>query len=311
MNIDAGPCDYNYELEQGVYSLGTIALATQLPLPSDCESFDDKKWPGSKWIKYFKKICASNGFELKRAQDVPADAQGVYWIQEEFCQHGVHLKHADKVITFCLESVIYAADWYKYKKDMGFNCVLEFGSRDFYFPSFDPSEVVEDPQPRDKDVCMIISNKHYRGFNITPPISQLHDYRYQVIDWAKKNHGMDLYGMGWGEFAQPVEDKLETLKQYKSTIIIENDARPYYFTEKFVHAMVAGCQPIYYGDPNAYSLKSAEPAHIEKSLTDIKHSDDYDDFLYWRKRWLEEESHKYTYEFFAEQMFERFLENKK
>jgi hypothetical protein len=122
---------------------------------------------------------------------------------------------------------------------------------------------------------------------------------------------MDLYGMGWGEFAQPVEDKLETLKEYKSTIIIENDAREHYFTEKFVHAMVAGCQPIYYGDPLAYSMKSAAPAYIEKSLKDIQNLDDYDDFLAWRKRWLKEESFKYTYQYFAEQMFARFLESKK
>jgi len=279
-----------------------IALAINLELPSDLISFDENKWLGSAWIKYFKRIAEKYGHDVRLAQDIDENEKDIFLVQEDISNKGSHLKHAKKAITFCLESEMYSPTWYDVKDKMGFTRVLEFGSKNFYFPSFHESDVVEVVEQRNKKLCMIISNKHYRGFNIVPPISQLHDYRYQVIDWAKKNYGLDLYGYGWGDYAKPVEDKLKTLDEYEATIIIENDAKHGYFTEKYVHAMIRGCMPIYYGDPSTYPFRSAAPADIRKSLSEISYQTTFEDFIDFRRMWLRDESHKYTYEFFAKNM---------
>jgi hypothetical protein len=243
-----------------------IALAIDLDIPSALTSFDHNRWPGSGWIKELKKLCDAKGVGLALAQDLDAETKDVYLVQEDLSKRGDHLIHAIKSVNFCLESVIYSQKWYKTKKTLGFRTTLEFGDGKLYFPSYAPEDVNLENQDRDKNLCMIISNKHYRGFGITPPISQLHDYRYQVIDWARKNYGMDLYGYGWPEdIAKPVEDKLATLRQYKACIVIENDAKFGYITEKMPHAMISGCTPIYYGCPT-YQGFSASPAELERSI---------------------------------------------
>ena len=52
-------------------------------------------------------------------------------------------------------------------------------------------------------------------------------------------------GGGGGELM-----KIEFLKDYRFCIVYENSSSPGYTTEKLLHAKVAGCVPIYWGDPN-------------------------------------------------------------
>jgi alpha(1,3/1,4) fucosyltransferase len=48
------------------------------------------------------------------------------------------------------------------------------------------------------------------------------------------------------------KNKLKHLLDYKFTICCENSSHPGYLTEKLLHAKVAGCIPIYWGDPEAH-----------------------------------------------------------
>ncbi|RYZ26858.1 MAG: hypothetical protein EOO10_14410, partial [Chitinophagaceae bacterium] len=47
----------------------------------------------------------------------------------------------------------------------------------------------------------------------------------------------------------PVEDKAAFIRNYKFIIAFENSSYPGYTTEKLYDALVAGCIPIYWGDP--------------------------------------------------------------
>ena len=45
------------------------------------------------------------------------------------------------------------------------------------------------------------------------------------------------------------QEKVEFYKQYKFALVCENSQSPGYVTEKLLHAKLAGCVPIYWGDP--------------------------------------------------------------
>ena len=186
---------------------------------------------------------------------------------------------------------------------------MDLGDGRTFFPSFEDKDVVSEVRPREKNLCMIISNKHYSMLGIEPPISQLHDYRYSVIRHGMKHWGLDLYGRGWGSTIPEPKDKLEILKQYKSTIIIENDARLGYFTEKFVHAIISGCVPIYYGHTQYDSL-SAHPIGIEFSVSTAKSEIFLKEWAKIRNDWIIKHSSKYHYDHFAKTCLDLIVGNK-
>ncbi len=100
---------------------------------------------------------------------------------------------------------------------------------------------------RDKDfykdktqlISLISSNK---GF------TKGHQQRVKFIKVLKEVLGdqLDLYGNGY----LPIPDKLDSLKNYKYAIVIENSELPNYWTEKLADAMICECIPIYHGCTN-------------------------------------------------------------
>lgn len=74
-----------------------------------------------------------------------------------------------------------------------------------------------------------------------------HRLRHEVI--AKFGSQIDAFGRGYN----PIESKLEGLKDYAYTIVIENEKSEGWFTEKLIDAMQCGCIPIYWGAPDIYS----------------------------------------------------------
>lgn len=57
---------------------------------------------------------------------------------------------------------------------------------------------------------------------------------------------LDVYGSGY----RPVDDKLEALKDYRFSIVIENTKQDYYFSEKLLDCFTTGTIPIYWGCPS-------------------------------------------------------------
>ena len=88
----------------------------------------------------------------------------------------------------------------------------------------------------------------YRNQFITHPSIDLFGragwtrYRAHWYSWPKapKNYRGEIPG-DW-----PGAEKRELQAGYKMAICLENMCEPYYFTEKFVEAVVAGCIPVYH-----------------------------------------------------------------
>ncbi len=66
-------------------------------------------------------------------------------------------------------------------------------------------------------------------------------YRRSLFSWPKapKNYQGEIPG-DW-----PAGEKRDLQANYKGAVCLENMCEPYYFTEKFVEAVVAGCVPVY------------------------------------------------------------------
>lgn len=126
---------------------------------------------------------------------------------------------------------------------------------------------------RKKLATLIAGNKSVRH-----PL-ELYSKRVEAIRWFEKYHPEDFefYGMGWDQYTfrglwrplnrlrffrkifaatwpsykGPVNDKLQTLSNYKFSICYENAKEiPGYITEKIFDSMAAGCIPVYWGAPN-------------------------------------------------------------
>ncbi len=75
-----------------------------------------------------------------------------------------------------------------------------------------------------------------------------HKLRHEVIEKFAAAHNIDVFGRGYKE----IPYKLEALKDYAYTIVIENEQSKGWFTEKLIDAFQTGCIPIYWGAPDIY-----------------------------------------------------------
>lgn len=91
-------------------------------------------------------------------------------------------------------------------------------------------------QNKSKNISMLSSHKI---------VCDLHKFRFDLAFKCKNNHLADTFGTFDG--GQRVEYIDETLNDYRYTICIENDIKPYYFSERFTSALAAQTIPIYLG----------------------------------------------------------------
>ncbi len=89
--------------------------------------------------------------------------------------------------------------------------------------------------PKSKGISIIASSKKQ---------TEGHKLRHEVIE--KFRDRIDVYGNGY----KFVESKLEALRDYRYSIIIENEQSDYFFTEKLIDCLRTGTIPIFWGRPN-------------------------------------------------------------
>lgn len=89
--------------------------------------------------------------------------------------------------------------------------------------------------PKSKLISIIASTKNQ---------TDGHQLRHKIIE--KYDNKIHTYGRGYN----PVEHKIECLKDYRFSIVIENIKKDYYFTEKLIDCFMTGTIPIYYGCPS-------------------------------------------------------------
>ena len=86
--------------------------------------------------------------------------------------------------------------------------------------------------PKTKNISIIASGKS---------TTYGHKLRHEVI--ANFKDQIDVFGRGYNV----IDLKEEALKNYRYSIVIENDSNNYWFTEKLIDCLVTGTIPIYFG----------------------------------------------------------------
>jgi hypothetical protein len=71
-----------------------------------------------------------------------------------------------------------------------------------------------------------------------------HKLRHSII--SKYSLYMDIYGNGYN----PIQRKIEGLRDYRFSICVENTKQDYYFSEKIMDCFLSGTIPIYWGCPS-------------------------------------------------------------
>jgi GR25 family glycosyltransferase involved in LPS biosynthesis len=139
-------------------------------------------------------------------------------------------------------------------------------SIDWYSDSTDLSHVNKDDNPNRFPVKMALSphtksfkdRKDFCAFVVSNPISKFRNDAFLALDSYKRvNSGGGLYnniggqlelkypGGGGGDIP-----KYNFLLNHKFSLSFENTQAPGYITEKVLHAKMAGCVPLYWGDTN-------------------------------------------------------------
>ena len=173
---------------------------------------------------------------------------------------------------------------------------------------------------------VLADKKKFCAFVATNPNNPVRNLAFQTLNsWKHVDAGGNLFcnlsegpipanygGGGGGELA-----KVNFYKQYKYVLTFENSSSPGYTTEKLFHAKVAGCVPIYWGDPlverdfdargflNANSIQTTDDliklvSNVDeeqwKKMASIPALSEY------KKRWCER-----TMEEIAKRIFQRVL----
>lgn len=98
--------------------------------------------------------------------------------------------------------------------------------------------------------------KEFCGFVVSNPICQMRNETFQIVDTYKRvNSGGALYNNIGGQLSLKYAgggcgdiSKHHFFTDHKITISFENSQASGYITEKVLHAKMAGCLPIYWGD---------------------------------------------------------------
>jgi GR25 family glycosyltransferase involved in LPS biosynthesis len=142
-------------------------------------------------------------------------------------------------------------------------------SIDWYSESTDLSSVNKDENPNRFPVNMAMSShsklfndrKDFCAFVVSNPVSKFRNEAFLALDSYKRvNSGGGLYnniggqlelkypGGGGGDIP-----KYNFLLNHKFSLSFENTQAPGYITEKVLHAKMAGCVPLYWGDTDTAS----------------------------------------------------------
>ncbi len=94
-------------------------------------------------------------------------------------------------------------------------------------------------QPKSKCISVIASNKAF---------TSEHKARLEFAQKLKEHYGdkIDFYGRGF----VTMDDKLDSLKDYRFQVVLENSSFEHYFSEKLTDCILAGTYPVYYGCPD-------------------------------------------------------------
>ena len=134
----------------------------------------------------------------------------------------------------------------------------------FYYP-FDMTgciinethiSIVEPVDFDQKKFCVLINTYHPDLYTSKTPLS-IYAERAKIAEYFDKTNTMDfdLFGANWPSqykknYHGPVNDKLNTLRNYKFSVCYENTTISGYISEKIFDCFRGQCVPIYWGATN-------------------------------------------------------------
>jgi hypothetical protein len=123
--------------------------------------------------------------------------------------------------------------WYLYID--WFN-VKSYGNPDWLIPVEYLSNENEFTKKDKKQFCSTVFSSPY-------------DSRFNMVNLLNEYKQVDCYGkIHNNKLPDGEKYKMDVISNYKFNICFENSIYPGYFTEKLLHAKIAGCIPIYYSD---------------------------------------------------------------
>jgi hypothetical protein len=114
--------------------------------------------------------------------------------------------------------------------------------------------------------------------------------RIEILKKLSKYKQIDCFGQPFGNHFYGEDNKYDIISNYKFNICFENTIYPGYYTEKLIHAKIAGCIPLYCADDqcnqdfnpqsflNLYNFDSME-SYIEKIIDLDRNQQSYEDMF--------------------------------
>lgn len=114
--------------------------------------------------------------------------------------------------------------------------------------------------PKTKEISIIASAKNQ---------TEGHRLRHEIIELC--GDSLDVFGAGYN----PIPDKLDGLRDYRFTVVVENCRRDMYFTEKLVDAWATGTIPLYWGCPSIEKVDGCGPVVPLETAGEFRHMVEY------------------------------------
>ncbi len=212
-------------------------------------------------LGYCSDFQKSENFEWERTQ--PNNTENLV-ITDNFLTS--NLPPSKNKIAWLIEPVCVAPQHYDYVKNnlMKFDYILthektlldlDYNTK---FIPFGCCWIPKDGQKvydKTKNISVISSNKTF---------TDGHRLRHEVIQ--KFGDKMDVFGRGY----DPVEFKIDGLKDYRFSVVIENCKRDYWFTEKLIDCFTTGTIPIYWGCPSIGDFFNTNGMLIFDNVDDLE-----------------------------------------
>ena len=192
-------------------------------------------------LGYCSDFQKSENFERERTQ--PNNTENLV-ITDNFLTS--NLPPSKNKIAWLIEPVCVAPQHYDYVRNnlMKFDYILthektlldlDYNTKFIPFGCCWVSKEEQKVYDKTKNISVISSNKTF---------TDGHRLRHEVIQ--KFGDKMDVFGRGY----DPIEFKIDGLKDYRFSVVIENCKRDYWFTEKLIDCFATGTIPIYWGCPS-------------------------------------------------------------
>lgn len=173
-------------------------------------------------VTFFTDICLKDALEDKSLKKVA-------WLIEP-----IEVSNRHHYLIHTIESEFdYILTWDKRILDAKYNGIV-LNDKWLFYP-FGGSWIRDWAiYPKSKLVSIIVSDKNQ---------TEGHQLRHEIV--KRFGDRIDVYGTGYN----PVESKIEALKDYRYSIVVENVKSDWWFTEKLIDCFATGTVPIYWGCP--------------------------------------------------------------